>query len=199
MSKFVWVVGIGYLLGNFATSYLLGKIFKHKDIRNFGSGNAGATNALRVFGVKIAIITFICDALKGAIAVIIGRMILGDIGGLIAGVSAVIGHNWPVVLKFKGGKGIACSIGVLVIVRWEVALISFVIGILIIIKTKYVSLGSVTASIMVPILGLILVRPFDLNYFIFTIILAIMATFKHRTNINRLINGVENKLGQKVK
>jgi len=87
------VIIIGYLLGNFATSYILGKFLKSTDIRQHGSGNAGATNALRVFGIKIAASTFIIDGLKGCIAVVIGRAILGEAGGLIAGLSAVVGHN----------------------------------------------------------------------------------------------------------
>ncbi|TAH63236.1 MAG: glycerol-3-phosphate acyltransferase, partial [Gottschalkiaceae bacterium] len=119
---------ISYLLGNFATSYILGKIFKKTDIRMHGSGNAGATNALRVFGIKLAAATFLFDALKGVLAVIIGRMILGDIGGYIGGVFVVVGHNWPIVLRFKGGKGVASTIGVALTINYKIALICIVIG-----------------------------------------------------------------------
>lgn len=189
---------IGYGLGNFATSYILGRVFKKTDIRKHGSGNAGATNALRVFGVKLAAATFVIDALKGVLAVIIGKMILGDIGGFIGGVSVVVGHNWPLLLKFKGGKGIASTIGVVISINYQIALICIVVGLFLVIKTKYVSLGSITAISLLPILALIIIKPFDLNFFIFSLVLAAMAIFRHRSNIIRLINGKESKLGQKA-
>lgn len=198
MLDVVLVVVIGYLLGNIATSYFLGKIFENKDIRNYGSGNAGATNALRVFGVKIAATTFICDALKGVLAVLIGRWILGDNGELIAGLFVIIGHNWPIFLKFKGGKGIASTIGVMLTVNYIVALITILIGLIIVIKTKYVSLGSVTAMALLPIIGVLVVRPFELKLFLFTLVLSIMAIYRHKSNIKRLLNGTENKIGQKA-
>lgn len=189
---------IGYLLGNFATSYILGKFLKSTDIRQYGSGNAGATNALRVFGIKIAAATFAVDALKGCIAVVIGRAILGEAGGLIAGLSAVVGHNWPIFLRFKGGKGIASTIGVVLTVNYLSAIVCFFIGIIIVIKTRFVSLGSIIAMALLPLVGLIIVRPFNLHYFIFTVILSVMAIFRHRSNINRLIKGEESKIGSKV-
>ena len=198
MSDIIAVILIGYGVGNFATSYILGKVFKKTDIRKHGSGNAGATNALRVFGIKLAAATFLFDALKGVLAVIIGRMILGDIGGYIGGVFVVVGHNWPIVLRFKGGKGVASTIGVALTINYKIALICIVIGIIIVIMTKYVSLGSITAMTLLPILSLILIRPFDINFIIFTIILSLMAVFRHRSNIKRLISGNESKLGQKA-
>jgi glycerol-3-phosphate acyltransferase PlsY len=192
------VIVIGYLFGNFATSFILGKLIENKDIRNYGSGNAGATNALRVFGVKIAAVTFLIDALKGVAAVLIGKSILGDNGALIAGISVVVGHNWPVFLKFKGGKGIASTIGVVLTVNFTLAIICIITGLIIVIKTKYVSLGSITAMALLPIIGLIVVRPFNIQFFIFTLVLSIMAIYRHKSNIKRLINGNENKIGQKV-
>ena len=102
MYKILLVLLLSYLIGNINTAYLIGKIFENKDIRNYGSGNAGATNALRVFGVKIAAITFLFDLLKAVIAVFLGKMILGETGMLLSGVSVVVGHNWPVLLNFKG-------------------------------------------------------------------------------------------------
>lgn len=198
MFKILLVIVIGYLFGNFATSFILGKLIENKDIRNYGSGNAGATNALRVFGVKIAAVTFLIDALKGVAAVLIGKSILGDNGALIAGISVVVGHNWPVFLKFKGGKGIASTIGVVLTVNFTLAIICIITGLIIVIKTKYVSLGSITAMALLPIIGLIVVRPFNIQFFIFTLVLSIMAIYRHKSNIKRLINGNENKIGQKV-
>lgn len=198
MFKILLVIVIGYLFGNFATSFILGKLIENKDIRNYGSGNAGATNALRVFGVKIAAVTFLIDALKGVAAVLIGKSILGDTGALIAGISVVVGHNWPIFLKFKGGKGIASTIGVVLTVNFILAILCIVTGLIIIIKTKYVSLGSITAMALLPFIGLIVVRPFNIQFFIFTLVLSIMAIYRHKSNIKRLINGNENKIGQKV-
>ncbi|SCG83534.1 glycerol-3-phosphate acyltransferase PlsY [Proteiniborus sp. DW1] len=198
MSDVIIVLFIGYGIGNFATSYILGKILKKTDIRKHGSGNAGATNALRVFGIKLAAATFVIDALKGVLAVIIGNSILGPLGGLIGGVSAVIGHNWPVVLKFKGGKGIASTIGVVATINYQIALVCVIIGLIIVVKTRYVSLGSIIAISLLPILSVIMIKPFDLNFFVFSLVLTAMAIFRHRSNIRRLINGNELKLGQKA-
>ncbi|WIV10780.1 glycerol-3-phosphate 1-O-acyltransferase PlsY [Proteiniborus sp. MB09-C3] len=198
MSGIIAVIFIGYGVGNFATSYILGELFKKTDIRKHGSGNAGATNALRVFGVKLAAATFVIDALKGVLAVIIGRLILGDVGGLIGGISVVVGHNWPILLKFKGGKGIASTIGVVTTINYQIALICIIVGLVIVIKTRYVSLGSITAISLLPILIVVMVRPFDLYFFIFSLLLVAMAIFRHRSNIKRLINGNESKLGKKA-
>ncbi|MBS4534215.1 glycerol-3-phosphate 1-O-acyltransferase PlsY [Clostridium sp. D2Q-14] len=198
MLKILLIGLISYIVGNFSSSYILGKILKNIDIRTKGSGNAGATNALRVFGKKIGLITFILDVLKGIIAVIIGQMILGDTGRLIAGIFVVIGHNWPIILGFKGGKGIAATIGAVTFINPLPAIIAIIIGILIIIKTRYVSLGSIMAMALVPIISLVVVRPFDLRFFIFLLILAIMAIYRHKTNIRRLLNGEESKLGHKA-
>lgn len=195
--EYVLVILLGYMLGNFATSYFIGKLFKNTDIRQHGSGNAGATNALRVFGVKLAALTFLIDMAKGVIAVIIGRIILGDTGAILAGLSVVIGHNWPVILKFKGGKGIASTIGAFLAVNYIVALACIFIGLIIVIKTRYVSLGSVVAMGLLPIIGLLIVRPFDILFFTFTLVLSFMAIIRHRSNIRRLIKGEELKLGQK--
>ncbi|MBS4539709.1 glycerol-3-phosphate 1-O-acyltransferase PlsY [Clostridium sp. D2Q-11] len=196
--KILLVILISYMIGNFSTSYILGKYLKNVDIRTKGSGNAGATNALRVFGKKIALFTFFVDALKGIVAVIVGRMILQDTGGLIAGVFVIVGHNWPVVLKFKGGKGIATTIGAASFINPIPAIIAIIIGIIIIIKTKYVSLGSISAMALVPFISLLVVNPFNLEYFIFLVILSLMAVYRHKTNIKRLLNGEESKLGQKA-
>ncbi|KNF08715.1 glycerol-3-phosphate acyltransferase PlsY [Gottschalkia purinilytica] len=198
MKEIIIIILISYLLGNFQTSYILGRVFKKTDIRKFGSGNAGTTNALRVFGKKIAIATLLIDALKGVAAVMIGREISGDIGAITAGVSVVIGHNWPVFLKFKGGKGIATTIGVGLTITFLSGIISIILGILIVIKTKYVSLGSLLAVIIWPVITIIVYKPFNLSLLILTTLLAIMALYKHRSNIRRLLSGQESKLGNKL-
>ena len=189
---------VSYFIGNFCSAYILGKIFKKEDIRESGSKNAGATNALRVFGIKIGIFAFILDVLKGILAVYIGNRLLGYNGMLIAAIFVVVGHNYPVFLRFKGGKGMATSIGVMLSLHWPTALVCIIIGVLVIAKTRYVSLGSITAAALVPIVGCIMNRPFNKEYFMTTLILAIMAVYRHRANIKRLINKEEFKIGERV-
>lgn len=194
------IIGVlSYLIGNFSSAYILGKTFKRTDIRTYGSGNAGATNALRVFGKKLGVAAFILDILKGVLAVYIGGQIMGYKGRLIAAVLVVLGHDWPIFLKFKGGKGIATSLGVLVLLHWPTAVACIIIGVLVIIKTKYVSLGSIIAACLVPIIGTIMNRPFNKDYFVATLILGVIAIFKHRSNIKRLMEGKEFKLGERIK
>ncbi|MCF6466455.1 glycerol-3-phosphate 1-O-acyltransferase PlsY [Clostridium sp. Cult2] len=196
--KYLLVAGVSYLIGSFSSAYVLGKLLKKTDIRKFGSGNAGATNALRVFGKKIGILAFILDMFKGILAVYLGGKIMGYNGELIGGLFAVIGHNWPIFLKFKGGKGIATSFGVLLSLHWPIAIISFIFFLLVVIITRYVSLGSILSAFLVPILGVVINKPFNRNYFITTLILAILAIYRHRANIKRLIHGKEYKIGEKV-
>ncbi|WDV48223.1 glycerol-3-phosphate 1-O-acyltransferase PlsY [Clostridiaceae bacterium M8S5] len=194
------VAVISYFLGNICGSYIFGKLFRQKDIRNHGSGNAGATNALRVFGVKIALLAFLCDFIKGMIAVYLGKYIVGtDLGVYISAIAVAVGHNYPILLRFKGGKGIATSFGILIIVCPLIALSSVVVFVSVVYITRYVSLGSVISAIAVPISGLIIYRPFDKQFFIFTLIIGLMAIFRHIGNIKRLLNGTERKLGQKAK
>lgn len=201
MEIFLTII-IAYLLGNFQTSYLLGKVFMKTDIREFGSGNAGTTNALRVYGKKFAIATLFLDIIKGSIAVIVGKYFLGEMGALLAGISVVCGHNWPVVLKFKGGKGIATTIGVALAISPLIATVCVVIGILIIAKSKMVSLGTLLAIVIWPIISYISMAfgyyTMDYMFLAFTVVLALIAIFKHRANIKRLVKGEESKLGKKA-
>ncbi|MFZ5354744.1 MAG: glycerol-3-phosphate 1-O-acyltransferase PlsY [Bacillota bacterium] len=186
---------IAYLLGNFSTSYIVSKRTAHIDIREHGSGNAGATNVLRVLGLKAAAVTFIGDSIKGAAAVMIGRHFLGDMGVLLAGVFVVLGHNWPIVLKFKGGKGIASTIGVILAVNPLIGLLSLAVGILVILIFRYVSLGSIIGICILPVSLLIFKQPGEM--LMLSIILAILAVYRHAGNIQRLLNGTEAKIGQR--
>lgn len=192
--KYFIIALISYFLGNISFAYILGKLFVKKDVRDFGSGNAGATNAIRAFGKKIGIMVFIGDVLKGVIAVIIGRSIGDQTGAYIAGAFAIIGHNWPVLLNFKGGKGVATTIGVMVFVNPFLTLICVVFGVIIIIITRTVSLGSILGMASAPIVAIAFVRPFDLELFIFCMFIASMSIFRHKSNIKRLLEGRENKL-----
>ncbi len=195
--KIILTIFTAYLLGCFSPAYFLGKMTKDVDIRNYGSGNAGTTNAIRVFGKKVGILTFLIDMIKGILAVIIGRYLMGPEGGYIAAIFVVLGHNWPVFLNFKGGKGVATSFGVLMILNWEMALICLVIFIAIIFLTKYVSLGSIMAAVSAPIVSFILVGSVENYLFFTTLVLASLSILRHRNNISRLLSGNENKLGKK--
>lgn len=193
----IFVSIIAYFIGNFATSYIVSMRSAKIDIRQHGSGNAGATNVLRVLGAKAAAITFIGDALKGVIAVLIGRYLAGSYGAVLAAFFVIIGHNWPVLLKFKGGKGVATTIGSMLAINPLVVMIALAVGIVILITTKYVSLASITGMVIFPILMIVLKQPIEYN--IFSVVVAVIAIYRHKKNIVRLMNGTESKLGQKSK
>ncbi|QEK11975.1 glycerol-3-phosphate 1-O-acyltransferase PlsY [Crassaminicella thermophila] len=182
---------ISYLLGNISTSIILSKFWANIDIRNYGSGNAGTTNVYRTLGAKAAVLTLIGDALKGVFAVWIGSKFGGESLALICGIIVIIGHNWPALFGFKGGKGIATTIGVALTINPLVALICILIAVLILIKTKYVSLASMIGISLLPLLLL-----FDNGsmHFLFGLVLAGMAIYRHRSNIERLLRGTESKI-----
>lgn len=195
--RYVLVSVIAYFLGNFATSYIVSKRAAHIDIRKHGSGNAGATNVLRVLGAKAAALTFIGDALKGIVAVLIGRYVAGSNGAILAGLFVVVGHNWPATLGFKGGKGVATTIGSMLAINPLLVLIVFTVGVIVLITSKYVSLASITGMVIFPITMILFKQ--SPEYIVFSFILAMLAIFKHRKNIVRLLNGTESKIGQKTK
>lgn len=196
MKAFLTIL-LSYLIGSISSAYILGKLNKNIDIRSYGSGNAGATNALRVLGKKLGAFTLILDVLKGVIASIIGMKLLGYSGMLMASIFVVIGHNWPVFLNFKGGKGVATSFGVLLVMNWKVAIICLAIAIIIVSITKYVSLGSIIAAMSAPIV-MILFSSREKYLILTTLFLGILCVYRHKSNIIRLLQGKENKLGNKI-
>jgi len=196
MKLFILII-MGYLLGSIPSSFIAGKIACNIDIRQYGSGNAGATNVLRVLGPKAAIPVFLADVLKGGLATLIGRWMAGETGATLAGLAAIVGHNWPVFLNFRGGKGIATSFGVLLVLFPLISFILFVAGTIVIAVTKYVSLGSITAAILFPIL--LLIFGYDWKMVLFGVAVGGLALYRHRSNISRLLEGKENKLGQRAR
>ena len=193
MGKYILAIILGYLIGNFATSYVAGKLIANIDIRNYGSGNAGATNTFRVLGPAAGTIVFIGDVLKGLLAALIGRWLTGTVaGGMLAGTFAVVGHNWPVMFNFKGGKGIASSFGLIMALFPKIGLILFVVVVTVILVSRYVSLGSITAAVLFPILLIIFGQPFRIV--LLGLILCLMALWRHTDNISRLRMGKENKI-----
>ncbi len=195
--KYLIIILISYFIGNISNAYFIGKIFLKKDVRNYGSGNAGATNAIRAFGYKVGILVFLGDLLKGVLATYISHKIDPVYGQYIGGIALLVGHNWPAVLKFKGGKGIASSIGVMLFINPYLALICFVVGLTIAILTKIVSIGSLIGVSLAPIIAIIFFRPLEDAFLIFTITLSLLAIFRHKENIVRLIKGEEKKLKTK--
>ncbi len=189
------IITLSYLIGCFSAAYLIGKVFKKIDIRAYGSGNAGATNAVRVLGKKMGVITFLIDFVKGIIAVFLGIKIGGYNGGLLAAVFVVLGHDYPVFLGFKGGKGIATTIGTIAVINFPIGIISVIVGIAIALISKYVSLGSIVFVIMVPLMGLIFNSNTSNNFVISYSILAIIGIYRHKENLKRLLNKTENKMG----
>lgn len=192
------VIG-SYLLGSISFSVVIGKL-KGVDIRQHGSGNAGATNTTRVLGWKAGIIVLILDILKGVIAVLIANgMAVSSMMGIslpvLCGLAVIIGHNWPVFFRFKGGKGIATTIGVMLTLAPVATLISCLVAIGIIAFTRYVSLGSLLLTATLPLFIWWMNGAIELVWMGF--ILFVLALFKHRTNIIKLVNGTESKLGSK--
>ena len=193
--KIILCLIFGYLFGSLNFAIIYSKL-KGDDIRNHGSGNAGATNVLRTYGKGPAAVVFLLDILKGVIAVIIARLILDDaIFECSAALGAVLGHNFPVYYKFKGGKGVATSFAVLIALHWPTALIALGVFIVICAILRYVSLSSICASVGAIISSFIF---FKIDAFsIFCTVIGLLCIYRHKSNIARLIAGNENKLGQK--
>jgi glycerol-3-phosphate acyltransferase PlsY len=205
----IWlaIVILCYLIGSFPSGYLVGKS-QGIDIRQHGSGNIGATNVLRVMGKKWGYLVFLCDSLKGFISVKLGMLLAAGAGlditlaGVVAGICCIIGHNYTFWLQFQGGKGIATSIGVLLaIVPILIVLIVLLVWLAVFFVWKYVSLASICAALSLPLIILALF-PFVAhgNYtvlLIFSLIVAALAVWRHRSNIDRLLHGEENRFGTK--
>ena len=184
-----------YFLGNISPSIILGKLIAKKDIRTLGSGNAGTTNVLRTMGKVPAIITLIVDISKGAVAVIIGNYFGGQDLAMLCGLAAFIGHIWPALYGFKGGKGIATAAGVIIALEPLMGLIVAIIGVGVIAVSKRVSIGAMVAAVSLPIVSYF----FDPKFVIWSCIMAIIIFIRHRENIKRLIKGEEPKLNFKLK
>lgn len=194
--KIILTIIFAYLIGCFSSAYFIGKIFKKLDIRSHGSGNSGATNAIRVMGLKLGLLTFFLDFAKGIIAVLIGYRFMEYDGGLIAAIFVVLGHDFPLFIGFKGGKGVATTIAAFSILNFWAALISVIVGVTVAVITRYVSLGSIIFLSIVPIVSSIIGKPFNLNFLFTSLLLAIIGIYRHKDNVKRLINGNENKLGR---
>ena len=195
---------VAYLLGSINTAIILSGI-KGKDIRKEGSGNAGATNTLRVMGKKAAALVALFDGLKGIIAVVIAKLICrfagldevySNAGVYFSALFVMLGHIYPLYFGFKGGKGIMTTIAVVFMLDWKIGLILFVGCILIMLLTRYVSLGSCIGAVAFPVLVCLLHKE-DILFIVISAIIGLLAVYKHRSNIVRLAKGTESKLNFK--
>lgn len=199
----VLVAVVSYLLGCFSTGITISRL-QGVDIRKHGSKNTGASNVLRVLGLKSGVFTFIGDIIKASIAVWLGHFVLGNAFGIercgmmVGGLFAVIGHNWPVYYHFKGGKGVACSAAVIFFVDILCALPAIAVAIGTIAMTKYISLGSMLLMGVYMVL-MCIVHWGTWPLCLFTVVLFVLCVWRHRANIGRLLNGTENKIGHKAK
>ncbi len=204
MGMYIAVAVIAYFIGSVNFSVIISKKMAGFDLREKGSKNAGTTNMLRTVGKKAALIVLICDILKGVLAILIAKIMTGNldqaIGVQIAAIAVVLGHTFPIFFEFKGGKGVATSIGILLMINWQIGLICIVYGVLILILTRMVSLGSITAALLFPVLTIFISEHYiaeGAGYTIFGIIMAAIILFNHRANIKRLNEGTENRISFK--
>jgi len=210
--EIIGVVLLGYFLGAVPFGLILGKWLRGIDIREYGSGNIGFTNVLRNVGTGAGVATLAFDIAKGAVPVVLAGVIIGndtaevagftldDQGGrVLAAVAAVVGHNWSLYLKFGGGKGVDTSLGGLLAMSPLAGVICLVIGVGMIAKTRYVSLGSMVGGCC----GIIVIAPMvaadwaPIEYLVYAVVVAVLIIFRHRDNIRNLKAGTERKIGQK--
>ena len=200
------VIGIiAYLIGSISFSVIISKKMAGFDVREKGSKNAGSTNVLRTVGKKAAVITLLCDVLKGVVAVLIAYIVGKFVNDVnvnkailvqVAALCVVIGHTFPIFFKFKGGKGVATSLGIVLLLNWQIGLICLVFALVLMILTRMVSLGSISAAILFPVLTIFITENYlvEGNYIVFGILLATFVVYNHRANVKRILTGTENKL-----
>ncbi|MGE5352022.1 MAG: glycerol-3-phosphate 1-O-acyltransferase PlsY [Acidobacteriota bacterium] len=208
------IILLSYLIGSIPTSIIIGKLVKGIDIRNYGSGNAGGTNVYRVLGWKYGILVILLDALKGALAVVlVARLHYGSfpfenatpfddftLVQIIAGVAAVIGHIWTIFAGFRGGKGIATALGMLMSIITVDMLFAIGVFIIVVMISKYISLGSILGAISVPLILFVRENIFHANiqgYGVvlpFSIGICLLIIYTHRANLGRIFSGKENRI-----
>ncbi len=204
----VIILGGAYLLGAVPFGLIVGFLWKRVDIRNFGSGNIGASNVLRLVGWPAALLVFLLDAAKGFVPVWAAIAAANNSPEVVvgAGLAAILGHNYSIFLKFKGGKGVATSLGVVIGIVPEIAVLAFFLWLLVVTLTRYISIASILAAVSVPALMWLsshahtvhTQRPIPPEYLYLGLFGAGFILLKHRSNLVRLMNGTELKIGQKV-
>lgn len=186
---------ISYLIGSIPSGFLLTKYVMRKDVRQYGSGNIGATNVARVMGLKSGILVAAFDILKGYLGVLVGQLIIGSslsTAILLVAVAAIAGHDWSIFLGFSGGKGVATTFGVILRLYPLAFLIYALIWLLLVLTTRYVSLGSIIGSMSLPLT--LYFSSYDLKNVFFASLLSLFVMYTHRENIKRLLKGEENRM-----
>jgi glycerol-3-phosphate acyltransferase PlsY len=210
--KYAVIAVIAYLLGAIPWGLIFSRKLANVDIRKVGSGNIGATNVFRVLGWKLGLLTAILDLSKAAGSVLLGMLIVGDdpfvvatwdihvqVAQVIAALMVMVGHNWSVYIGFKGGKGVAAFLGGLLVINWFVAVVGIVVGGIVILITRYVSLGSIMGAvgILCALVAFTLLAIMAPVYLIYGLLAVVLIIYQHRSNILRLQSGTESRLGDK--
>jgi glycerol-3-phosphate acyltransferase PlsY len=195
------LIVFAYLIGSIPSSVWLGKRFYKIDVREFGSGNAGATNTFRVLGKKAGIVVLVCDILKGSLAVLLANLSFYQISSnqfvnlqLALGISAVVGHVFPVFAGFRGGKGVATILGIVICLTPITSALVLIVFLTVLILTRYVSLSSILAGISYPILLKFILKNDNQTLFIFSIFVSILLVITHKKNISRLLKKQESRV-----
>lgn len=187
---------LAYLVGSIPNALWIGKMFKNIDVRDFGSGNVGATNAARVLGWKLGVMVLLFDAFKGMIFIIIARKFgLSDIYVVLIGLAAILGHSYSIYLEFKGGKAVATSLGVMLVLIPKVIIILVIVFLLIVIFSGYVSLASISVAGLLPILTYIM---YNNIIALLSLVVGILVIWRHKSNIKNLLEGKEDKFYDKA-
>lgn len=193
ISMMLVAILIPYLLGSFNTAVFISKRVYKDDVRNYGSGNAGFTNIMRIYGTRAAVITFLGDFLKSALAILVGWFTFGYVMAYIAGLACFFGHIFPVFFNFKGGKGVVCAATLMFMLDWRIFLIELILFAGTLVLSKYISLSAVLCAMTYPIflnrMNTTTVHTIELV----AIVVAIVVVIKHKDNLVRIYNGTENK------
>lgn len=202
MIQFAGLIILSYLLGAVPFGLVVGRLFGGVDVRQYGSGNMGATNVLRTAGRRAGILVLMLDLGKGAGAVALAWWLVphSNIAEVAAALAAMVGHNWSVYIRFRGGRGVATGLGGLLMLSWQVALISLAVFLVVVALSRYVSLGSIlgACSSLIVMIPFVLVRWEPWEYLIYGLVVAPLITLQHRDNIGRLVAGKERRLGEKA-
>jgi glycerol-3-phosphate acyltransferase PlsY len=197
--RYAAAVLLGYLLGAIPSGLIIGKLVKNVDLRDYGSGKTGATNALRTLGAVPAVLVILMDLLKGLVAIFVAYLLTGSVAAeCLAGLAAAIGHNWPIYAGFRGGRGVLVSYGIFWVLCWPAALISSAIGMLVIAISRFVSLGVLVGTViaLAAVVPFVVTGHFSPWILLYTTLGSALIVVRHRDNIDRLRAGTEPKLGQ---
>lgn len=210
MAPYIIIAVVAYAIGSINFSVLISRKMAGFDVRDKGSKNAGTTNVLRSVGKRAAALTLICDILKGVVAILAAMLVAKFMENSnkavlmeLAAFFVVVGHTFPIFFEFRGGKGVATSLGVLLILNWKIGLICLIFALFEMVLCRMVSLGSISAAVLFPILTFFIrdcyLTEWELSYVIFGVAMAGFVIFNHRANVKRLMNGTENRVSFKKK